>query len=126
MNFFYCSTRASTLVSAMTLPTQPTLQKFPFLFIFIIPCLDPQKCGSCSRKDQNHTKFSLSSQRKKLEYGTRPPTLRSLSTLPTKNDYPPKIMLGVNPPPLYDGHLGSVQPGLQEGNANECSITLSK
>ena len=37
VNFFYCSTRASTLVSAITLLTQVPLQKFPFLFIFIIP-----------------------------------------------------------------------------------------
>ena len=38
VNFFYCSTRASTLFSAITLLTQSPLQKFPFLFIFIIPC----------------------------------------------------------------------------------------
>ena len=37
VHFFYCSTRASTLVSAITLLTQVNLQKFPFLFIFIIP-----------------------------------------------------------------------------------------
>ena len=35
--FFCCSTRASTLVSAITLLTQVPLQKFPFLFIIIIP-----------------------------------------------------------------------------------------
>ena len=35
---FYCSTRASTSVSAITLLTQDPLQKFPFLFIIIIPC----------------------------------------------------------------------------------------
>ena len=38
--FFYCSTRIWTLVSAITLLTQVPLQKFPFLFIFIIPCCD--------------------------------------------------------------------------------------
>ena len=40
VNFFYCSTRASTLVSATILLTQVPLQKFPFLFIIIILCLD--------------------------------------------------------------------------------------
>ena len=35
---FYCSTRTSTLVSAIILLTQVTLQKFPFLFISIILC----------------------------------------------------------------------------------------
>ena len=39
VNFFYCSSRASTLVSAITLLTQVPLQKFPFLFIFTIPWL---------------------------------------------------------------------------------------
>ena len=38
VNFFYCSTRASTLVSAITLQTLVPLQKFSFLFIIIIPC----------------------------------------------------------------------------------------
>ena len=38
VNFFYCSTRASTLVSATILLTQVPLQKFPFLFISIIRC----------------------------------------------------------------------------------------
>ena len=37
VNFFYCSTRASTLVSAITFIIQVPLQKFPFLFMFIIP-----------------------------------------------------------------------------------------
>ena len=37
---FHCLTRAPTLVCAITLLTQVPLQKFPFLFIFIIPCLD--------------------------------------------------------------------------------------
>ena len=36
-NLFSCSTRASTLVSAITLLTQVPVQKFPFLFMFIIP-----------------------------------------------------------------------------------------
>ena len=40
VNFFYCSTQASTLVSAVTPLTQIPLQKFPFLFIIIIPCLN--------------------------------------------------------------------------------------
>ena len=40
VNFFYCSTRASTLVYAIILLTQVPLQKFLFLFIFIIPCLN--------------------------------------------------------------------------------------
>ena len=39
VNVFYCSTLASTLVSAITLLTQVPVQKFPFLFIFIIPCI---------------------------------------------------------------------------------------
>ena len=39
VNCFYCSTRASTLVPAIILLTQVPLQKFPFLFISIIPCL---------------------------------------------------------------------------------------
>ena len=38
VNFFHCSTQASTLVSAITLLTQVPLQQFTFLFIFIIPC----------------------------------------------------------------------------------------
>ena len=38
VNFFYCSTQAPTLVSAIILQTQIHSQKFPFLFIFIIPC----------------------------------------------------------------------------------------
>ena len=37
VNFFYWSTRAPTLVSAIILQTQVPSQKFPFLFIFIIP-----------------------------------------------------------------------------------------
>ena len=37
VNFFYCSTRASTLVSAIILLTRFPLQKFPSLFIIIIP-----------------------------------------------------------------------------------------
>ena len=37
VNFFYCSTRSSTLFSAKILQTQVPLQKFPFLFIFIVP-----------------------------------------------------------------------------------------
>ena len=37
VNFFNCSTRAPILVSAITLLTQVSLQKFPFLFISIIP-----------------------------------------------------------------------------------------
>ena len=40
VNLFYCSTRASILVFAITLPTQVPLQKFPFLFLFIIPCIN--------------------------------------------------------------------------------------
>ena len=39
VKFFYCPTRASTLVSAIILLTQVLLQKFPFLFIIIIPCI---------------------------------------------------------------------------------------
>ena len=35
VKFFYCSTQASTLVSAIILQTQVLLQKFPFLFIII-------------------------------------------------------------------------------------------
>ena len=35
VNFFYCSTRASTLVSAIILLTQAPLRKFPFLFIIL-------------------------------------------------------------------------------------------
>ena len=38
VNFFCCLTRASTLVSTITLLTQVPFQKFPFLFISIIPC----------------------------------------------------------------------------------------
>ena len=38
VNFCYCSTRASTLVSAIILPIQVPLEKFPFLFIITIPC----------------------------------------------------------------------------------------
>ena len=37
VNFFCCLTRASTLVFAITLLTQVSVQKFPFLFISIIP-----------------------------------------------------------------------------------------
>ena len=37
MNFFHCSTQAPTLVSAITSLTQVPVQKFPFLFIIIIP-----------------------------------------------------------------------------------------
>ena len=37
VNLFYCSTRESTLVSTTILLTQVPLQKFPFLFIIIIP-----------------------------------------------------------------------------------------
>ena len=44
-NFFYCSTPASTLVSAIILQTQVPLQKFPFLFIIIIPWL--KLSGKC-------------------------------------------------------------------------------
>ena len=40
VNFFCCSTWVSTLVSTITLLTQVSLQKFPFLSIFIIPCLN--------------------------------------------------------------------------------------
>ena len=40
VNFFCCSTRAPTLVFAITLLTQVPVQKFPFLFISIIPCLE--------------------------------------------------------------------------------------
>ena len=40
VNFFYCSTRASTLVSAIYLKTQVPLQKFSFLFIIIISWLN--------------------------------------------------------------------------------------
>ena len=36
-NFFYCLTRASNLVSAIILLTQVPLQKFPFLFLILIP-----------------------------------------------------------------------------------------
>ena len=37
VNFFHCSTRASTLVFTITMLTQIPLQRFLFLFIFIIP-----------------------------------------------------------------------------------------
>ena len=37
VNFFCCSTRAPTLVFAITLLAQVPVQKFPFLFISIIP-----------------------------------------------------------------------------------------
>ena len=47
VNFFYCSTRASTLVSAITLLTQVPLQKFPFLFIIEIPWIDKAKSSIC-------------------------------------------------------------------------------
>ena len=40
VNFFYGSACASILVFAVILPTQIPLQKFPFLFIIIIPCLN--------------------------------------------------------------------------------------
>ena len=43
MNFFCCSTRASTLVFAINLLTQVPVQKFPFLFISIIPCIQSRK-----------------------------------------------------------------------------------
>ena len=46
-NFFYCSTRALTLVSAITLQTKVPLQKFPFLFIFIILWLEAGGIRSC-------------------------------------------------------------------------------
>ena len=36
--FFYNAARASTLVSAIILKIQVPSQKFPFLFISIIPC----------------------------------------------------------------------------------------
>ena len=42
--FFCLSTRASTLVSAITLLTQVPLQKFPFLFISMIPCKCKWSC----------------------------------------------------------------------------------
>ena len=44
VNFFYCSTRASTLVSAIILLTQVSLQKFPLLYISIIPCSKAYIC----------------------------------------------------------------------------------
>ena len=47
MNLFYCSTRASFLVSAIILQAQVPLQKFLFLLIFIIPCSRPNKYASC-------------------------------------------------------------------------------
>ena len=40
VNFICCSTQVSTLVTAITLLTQVLLQKFPFLFIFIIDCIN--------------------------------------------------------------------------------------
>ena len=42
-NFFDCATQASTLFSAIIFQTQVPLQKFPFLFISIIPC-SKQSC----------------------------------------------------------------------------------
>ena len=41
VNSLYCSTRVSTLVSAIVLQTQVPLQMFPFLFIIIIPWFIP-------------------------------------------------------------------------------------
>ena len=60
VNFFNCSTWATTLVSAITLLTQAPLQKFPFLFIFIIPCSDYSVTWSCgplfnNKLSQHHT-----------------------------------------------------------------------
>ena len=40
VNLFYCSTQASTLVSAVSLLTQVPLQKFLFLLIIISPWTD--------------------------------------------------------------------------------------
>ena len=40
VNFLHCSTRASTLVSAILLLSRAPLHKFQFLFINIIPWLD--------------------------------------------------------------------------------------
>ena len=37
VDFFYCSTRASALASTIILQTQVPSQKFPILFIYIIP-----------------------------------------------------------------------------------------
>ena len=50
VNFFYCLTRASTLVSAIILLTQVLLQKFSFLFIIIIPCSHTMKILKSSSK----------------------------------------------------------------------------
>ena len=45
VNFFYCLTRASTLISTTILKIQVPLQKFPSLFISIIPCChQPLSC----------------------------------------------------------------------------------
>ena len=48
VSFFHCSTRAPTLVSAIILLTQVPLQKFRFLFIFIIPCSKSNKTRELS------------------------------------------------------------------------------
>ena len=47
VDFFHCSTRASTLVFAITLLTQVPVQKFSFLFISIIPCTNVLIFRSC-------------------------------------------------------------------------------
>ena len=47
VNFSCCSTWAPTLVFAITLLTQVPVQKFPFLFISIIPCTNLLIFRSC-------------------------------------------------------------------------------
>ena len=47
VNFFHCSTRVPTLVSAITLLTQVPWKKFPFLFIIIIPWKSVHRFESC-------------------------------------------------------------------------------
>ena len=71
-NFFYCSTRALTLVvSAIILLIEVPLQKFPFLFIFIIPWskyLNYRSCGILLptmkyHNSHKHSQRSLTKQR---------------------------------------------------------------
>ena len=62
-HFFYCSTRASALVSAIILSTQVPLQKFPILFIIIIliwSCLTQLVFNHCTFCNYRHTVENLS------------------------------------------------------------------
>ena len=66
MNSFYCLTRASTLVSAITLLTQVPVQKFPF--IIIIPCAE-QGIIDMNRNGNSANFFSYVRNGKKVKSG---------------------------------------------------------